>query len=99
MLTGRRPTDNSFDGSLGLREYVETALNNNAMDIVHMELHAWLENDATIHGPSRSDWLISLFKLGLLCSVETPSSRLTTKEIIKELHGIKDGLAKTEQDS
>ncbi|TVU29085.1 hypothetical protein EJB05_20629, partial [Eragrostis curvula] len=103
MLTRRRPTDNAFDGALGLRGYVETSLNSNVMDIIDVELLGELENDrAPVHGPSssrgrRMDWLISLLKLGLLCSVETPSSRLTTKEIIKELNVIKDGLANREQ--
>lgn len=97
-LTGRRPTDNTFDSSLGLRNYVEMALNSNVMDIIDMELLTEVENDrAAVRDPSsvtkRVDSLISLLKLGLLCSVEKPSSRMTTKEIIKELHVIKKSAA------
>ncbi|KAK3154709.1 hypothetical protein QOZ80_2BG0194170 [Eleusine coracana subsp. coracana] len=105
MLTGRRPTDNAFDSSLGLRNYVETALNNNVMDIIDMKLLTEVENNhhTTMRDPSsiitRVDSLISLLKLGLVCSVETPSSRMTTKEIIKELHVIKNALANREQGS
>ncbi|KAL6634804.1 hypothetical protein ACP70R_027475 [Stipagrostis hirtigluma subsp. patula] len=97
MITGRSPTSNEFDGALGLREHVEMALNNNVMGILDMDLLTELENDrATVVSPSRIrrvEPLISLLKLGLLCSVETPSSRISTKEIIKELHVIKRVLA------
>ncbi|GJM85623.1 hypothetical protein PR202_ga02091 [Eleusine coracana subsp. coracana] len=105
MLTGRRPTDNAFDSSLGLRNYVEMALNNNVMDIIDMKLLTEVENNhhTTMRDPSsittRVDSLISLLKLGLVCSVETPSSRMTTKETIKELHVIKNALANREQGS
>ncbi|KAL6614963.1 hypothetical protein ACP70R_037233 [Stipagrostis hirtigluma subsp. patula] len=96
MITGKRPTNNAFEGVLGLREHVEMALNNSAMDIIDIELLRELENDnSTAVGPSikRSvDSLLSLLKLGSLCSVETPSSRMSTKEIIKQLHEIKRAL-------
>ncbi|KAL6634803.1 hypothetical protein ACP70R_027474 [Stipagrostis hirtigluma subsp. patula] len=96
MITGKRPTNNVFEGVLGLREHVEMALNKSAMDIIDMELLRELENDiATAVGPSSKRSvvsLVSLLKLGLLCSVETPSSRMSMKEIIKQLHEIKRAL-------
>ncbi|CAL4886530.1 unnamed protein product [Urochloa decumbens] len=95
-ITGRRPTDNAFDGVQGLRTYVEMAIDNKVMDIIHVELVKELENEyETLSGPSeiRLDSLVSLLKLGMLCSVETPSSRISTKEIISELYVIKNSLA------
>ncbi|CAL4962937.1 unnamed protein product [Urochloa decumbens] len=95
MLTGRRPTDNAFDGILllGLRNHVEMALNNSVMSIVDVELVKEIGNkQATVGGSSseiRVNSLISLLKLALLCSVETPSSRASTEAIIKELQVIK----------
>jgi receptor kinase-like protein len=106
MLTGRRPTNNTFDGSLGLQNYVKMALDRNVMDIIDMELLTELENDRTtipVPDPSSStprvDSLILLLKVGLLCSLETPSSRMATKEIIKELHVIKNALPDREHAS
>ncbi|GJM95436.1 hypothetical protein PR202_ga12172 [Eleusine coracana subsp. coracana] len=97
IITGRRPTDNTFESVSGIRNYVEMALNSNVMGIINMELIEELENDcATVYGPSSSnrrlDSLISLLKLALLCSLVTPSTRMATKEIIKELHIIKNAL-------
>lgn len=96
MVTGRRPTDNTFGHGLSLRKYVEMAINNRVMDIVNIELVTELENEnARVDGaPNRKmlHSLISLLKLGLLCSEETPSSRMSTKDIIKELHAIRNAL-------
>lgn len=97
MITGRRPTDNIFDGTSGIHKYVEMAMNNSVMDIIDMDLAMELENEhATIGGLSgktrQIDSLISLLHLGLLCSAEMPSNRISTKEVIKELHVIKNAL-------
>ncbi|TVU49733.1 hypothetical protein EJB05_01064, partial [Eragrostis curvula] len=97
MITGRKPTDHSFEGVLDLRNYVEMALNSNMTDIFNMDLPEDHENNC--ENRRRLDSQILLLKLGLLCSVETPSSRMTTKEIIKELHVIKNALANKEEGS
>ncbi|RLM77936.1 putative LRR receptor-like serine/threonine-protein kinase [Panicum miliaceum] len=100
MITGRRPTDNAFDGALGLRKHVEMALNNNAMSIIDVELVMDIETQqATVGGPSskiRVNSLTSLLNLALLCSVETPSDRMSTGAIIKALQAIKRALAQGE---
>ncbi|CAL4968072.1 unnamed protein product [Urochloa decumbens] len=100
MITGRRPTDNAFDGILGLRNHVEMALNNNVMSAVDVELVTEIGNEQTTVGGSSSkikvNSLMSLLKLALLCSVETPSRRASTEAIIKELQVIKRALAQGE---
>jgi receptor kinase-like protein len=97
MITGRRPTDNTCEQGFSLRKCVEMALNNRAMDILDVELVTELENAppaTSMDGPSeRVNSLISLLKLGLLCSGEMPLSRMSTKDIIKELLVIKRALA------
>uniref|UniRef100_A0A0A8YYJ1 Uncharacterized protein n=1 Tax=Arundo donax TaxID=35708 RepID=A0A0A8YYJ1_ARUDO len=103
MITGRRPTDNTFDGIIDLCKHVEMALNNSVMEVIDKELVMELENEnGTTGGPSskrRVNSMISLLKLGMLCSVEMPSRRMSTKEIIKELHLIKKTLAYREEGS
>uniref|UniRef100_A0A0D9VIP8 non-specific serine/threonine protein kinase n=1 Tax=Leersia perrieri TaxID=77586 RepID=A0A0D9VIP8_9ORYZ len=97
IVTGRRPTDNTFEQGLSLRKYIERALDNQVMDIVDNDLVRDIEN---VHATSMDDTssksvhsLISLLKLGMLCSEEMPLSRLSTKDIIKELLAIKRALA------
>ena len=96
MVTGKRPTDNTFEQGLSLRKYVDMALNSGVMDIIDLELVTELENGpANVDGPSnrrKLNSLISLLKLGMFCSEEMPSSRMSTKDIIKELHAIKEAL-------
>ncbi|OEL30577.1 putative LRR receptor-like serine/threonine-protein kinase [Dichanthelium oligosanthes] len=45
MITGRRPTDNTFEGISGIREFVEMAINNSVMDIIDVELMTELGNE------------------------------------------------------
>ncbi|CAL5020726.1 unnamed protein product [Urochloa decumbens] len=100
MITGRRPIDNAFDGILGLRNHVEMALNNNVMSVVDVELVTENGNERTTVGGSSSkikvNSLMSLLKLALLCSVETPSRRASTEAIVKELQVIKRALSQEE---
>ncbi|XBH96528.1 hypothetical protein VPH35_086897 [Triticum aestivum] len=93
MVTGRRPTDDMFDQGLSLHKYVEVAFDNRAMDIADPELVKEVEHvPTTTDNPTNQrkvDTLISLFKLGIFCSEEIPSSRISTKDIVNELRAIK----------
>jgi receptor kinase-like protein len=95
-VTGKRPTDNMFTQGMGLREYVEQALHvNTPMEVVDIRLPLSLKNehhDAGALYNRKIDCLISLLKLGLSCSEETPSSRMPTGDIIKGLLAIKESL-------
>uniref|UniRef100_A0ACD5WI68 Uncharacterized protein n=1 Tax=Avena sativa TaxID=4498 RepID=A0ACD5WI68_AVESA len=93
MITGKRPTDNMFDQGLSLRKSVEIAFEHSALDIVDVELTKELENGpATVDDPTNQrkiTSMISLLKLGIFCTEDMPSSRISTKDIIKELHAVK----------
>jgi serine/threonine protein kinase len=53
MITGRRPTDNTFEGTSGIHKYVEMAIKNSVMDIIDMDLATELVNEhATLGGRS-----------------------------------------------
>lgn len=65
-------------------------------DIADMQLSLDLENELQNGNDSsykrKVDCLVSLFRLGISCSQELPSSRTPTRDIIKELHTIKESL-------
>lgn len=92
MITGKRPTDNMFDQGLSLRSSVEMSFDSKVLDIVDTELLKELEDGpATADVPTNQikvNSVFSLLKLGMFCSEDTPSSRISTKDIIKELHAI-----------
>ncbi|KAL6843021.1 hypothetical protein ACP4OV_027334 [Aristida adscensionis] len=95
-ITGKRPTDNVFQGS-SLREYVELGLRDGVKDIVDMRLSSDLENRFQTGNDSlyrrKMDCIVSLLRLGMSCSVEMPSSRMSIGDIIKELLVIKETAA------
>jgi hypothetical protein len=83
-----------FGHGLSLRKYVEMSLiNNRMMDIIDAELANEIGNGSASTGDpkgGRAETLISLLKLGILCSKEMPANRISTKDIIRELHAIKN---------
>jgi hypothetical protein len=68
------------------------SLESRVLDIVDAELVKELENGpATADDPSNQrkiNSMISLLKLGVLCSEDMPFSIISTKDIIKELHAV-----------
>uniref|UniRef100_A0A0E0IUH5 Receptor kinase-like protein Xa21 n=1 Tax=Oryza nivara TaxID=4536 RepID=A0A0E0IUH5_ORYNI len=92
-VTGERPTDSKF--MHGLREYVELGMHDGVADIVDTRLSLGLHTDTAADGSShkgRTDFLVSLLRLGLSCSQEMPSNRMSTGDIIKELSAIRQSL-------
>ncbi|OEL38330.1 putative LRR receptor-like serine/threonine-protein kinase [Dichanthelium oligosanthes] len=91
-ITGKRPTDSEFTRQgLSLREYVERALHNAVMDAVDIRLS--LDFDTGNYSYKRmTDCVVSLLRLGVSCTQESPSSRMPNGSIIKELLAIKDSL-------
>lgn len=97
-ITAKRPTDSRFGQGLGLCEYVELVLHNNSvMGVVDSRLPLDLKSDhqtVDYHSNKRNvDCLVSVLRLGISCSQESPSSRMPTRGIIKELKAIKESLS------
>ncbi|KAG8090013.1 hypothetical protein GUJ93_ZPchr0011g27515 [Zizania palustris] len=98
IVTGKRPTDSKFIQGLNLHEYVELSLHDGIIvDVVDTQLSLDLENK--LDTPDDSSYkgrvigcLVSLLRLGLSCSQEMPSNRMSTGDIIKELSAIKQPL-------
>jgi serine/threonine protein kinase len=96
-ITGNRPTDSRFREGLSLREFVVLALRNRTMDAVDTRLSVEPENELHTIGDSSSykrktDCIASLQSIGVSCTQELPSSRMSTEGIIKELLAVKNSL-------
>uniref|UniRef100_A0A7N2N4I9 non-specific serine/threonine protein kinase n=1 Tax=Quercus lobata TaxID=97700 RepID=A0A7N2N4I9_QUELO len=95
LLTGRRPTDKLFKDDLNLHNFVKLALPGRVMEIVdHSIFNKVGENDNMVS--SWSDWtsgqtecLISVFQIGLACSVQSPIDRMDMNRVALELLSIK----------
>ena len=84
MLTGRRPTDNSFRDATSLPKFVELANPDKLLEIMDPRM---------MHNGEEQD-LIDFFvapisRLGLACCRNSPRQRMKMGEVVKELSAIK----------
>ncbi|KAF8041062.1 hypothetical protein BT93_B3091 [Corymbia citriodora subsp. variegata] len=87
MFTGKRPTEEAFGHNFNLHSFVQMALQDQVMEIVDLSL--WSEaGDQQQHIKIR-DCMISIFEVGVACSMETPTNRMDMTEAIKRLYSIK----------
>ncbi|XP_061999189.1 probable LRR receptor-like serine/threonine-protein kinase At3g47570, partial [Rosa rugosa] len=92
MFTGRRPTDNMFQGTLNLHSFVRKALPKQVREIVdpvlvprniEAEISAWVKIE---------DSLISILEVGVACSAELPRERLAISDAMAEMCRIRNKL-------
>jgi receptor kinase-like protein len=105
-ITSKRPTDGEFTQGLSLHGYVEHGINGGrVLDVVDTQLSLGLDDndpqtaDDCFYCKKRIDCLVSLLKLGVSCSHEIPSNRMSTRDIVKELRYIKESLTHVRQHS
>ncbi|KAA8534091.1 hypothetical protein F0562_031716 [Nyssa sinensis] len=119
MMTGKRPTDNMFEGSLNLHNFASMAFPDRVMEILDPVLT--INDEATAAaaaaaaavaksnnnrspGQARNDnrkeeCLISMVKIGLACSMESPLDRMDISNAIHELLLVRDILQGTRTSS
>uniref|UniRef100_A0A5B7BX00 Uncharacterized protein n=1 Tax=Davidia involucrata TaxID=16924 RepID=A0A5B7BX00_DAVIN len=99
IFTGKRPTDDMFKDGLNLHNFVKMALPERVLEISDPALlHNEEEKTETnsIHGYSHSRYvkiqecLISIFRIGVACSMESQRQRIDTTDVTTELHLIRD---------
>ncbi|KAL3730194.1 hypothetical protein ACJRO7_027238 [Eucalyptus globulus] len=87
IFTGKRPTEEAFGHHLNLHNFVQMALPDRAIDIIDLRL--WSEVGDRHQEIKIRDCIISIFEVGVACSMESPSDRMDMTEAIKKLHLIK----------
>ncbi|CAL5429449.1 unnamed protein product [Camellia sinensis] len=97
MFTGKGPTSNMFTGNINLHSYVKMCFPEQVMQIVDPQIILEMEEE-----PSRSmqssttniskleACLVPVFQIGVSCSAEMPSERMSVKDVLKELHKIRN---------
>ena len=99
MFTGKRPIDDMFRESLNLHSYVESALPEQVIEIVdpsllqEMQVNSHVTSERSNNLKERhKEWLISIFEIGISCSVETPQERLKISDVVAQLSSIRSEL-------
>ncbi|XP_019163084.1 PREDICTED: probable LRR receptor-like serine/threonine-protein kinase At3g47570 [Ipomoea nil] len=97
IFTGKSPTSDIFNNGLTLHNYVRVALPKQVTEVVDPKLFHTSANATSkslVHRDLILECLISIFKIGIACSVELPRDRMNIGNVLKELHSIKDTLLK-----
>ncbi|KAL3730327.1 hypothetical protein ACJRO7_027349 [Eucalyptus globulus] len=87
MFTAKRPTEEAFGHSLNLHSCVRMALPDQVMDIVDSRL--WSEAGDQQQEIRIRDCMISVFEVGVACSMESLSDRMDMTQAIRKLYSIK----------
>ncbi|XXG58685.1 hypothetical protein AAC387_Pa04g0934 [Persea americana] len=96
LLTGKRPSDDMFKNNLNLHQFAKMALPERVMEIIDRQLLSH-ENEvirqSETHNKLRSimhETLVSLVKIGVSCSNDSPRERMEMKYVVNELHKVRD---------
>lgn len=96
LMTRKRPSDIMFEGNMNLHNFARTVLPDHVMDIVDSTLLAD-DEDLTITSNQRQrrariniiECLISVVRIGVACSMESPQDRMNMTNAVHELQSIK----------
>ncbi|VVB04752.1 unnamed protein product [Arabis nemorensis] len=92
MFTGKRPTNELFGGNFTLISYTKSALPERVLDIVDKSiLHSGLRVGFPV-----VECLTLVYEVGLRCCEESPTNRLATSEVVKELILIRERFFKSQ---
>jgi serine/threonine protein kinase len=86
MLTGRRPSDEFFEDGQNLHNFVGNLFPDHLIKILDPNL---VLRDAENNEILTVECLVSLFKIGLVCSMESPKERMNIVDVTRELIIIK----------
>lgn len=85
ILTGMRPTDEAFKDSLNLHNFVSSALPNHIAEIVDPLVREEFQmNDKA------NECVASVLRIGVACSKDIPSGRMSVAEVVRELCKTRD---------
>ncbi|KAM7518977.1 hypothetical protein LguiB_017939 [Lonicera macranthoides] len=93
MVTGKRPTDEMFKDGLNLHEFSKMALSKPLIESIDPILQE--ENANTTHNLSDisdhrvQECLLSILRIGIACSEESPRDRLAISDVLAKLHIIR----------
>ncbi|THG20347.1 hypothetical protein TEA_026645 [Camellia sinensis var. sinensis] len=85
VAPGKRPTDTMFKDHLNLHNFIKNALPNRVMEIVDPciplvhNTRSWIK-----------DCMVSIMRIGVACSMASPTNRMEMASVISELHKIKN---------
>ena len=91
LINRKRPTSDFLEGNFSLHSYIKSALPEGVLDITDESI---LHNGLRVGFPI-AECLTLVLDVGLRCSEESPTNRLTVSEARKELISMRERFFKT----
>ncbi|KAL2348769.1 hypothetical protein Fmac_002769 [Flemingia macrophylla] len=95
ILTGKSPIDGMFEDDFNLHNYVKTSILDNLFQIVDKTIlseelkHVANYQNLVFMHPKMEKCLLSLFRIALACSIESPKERISMVDVTRELNMVK----------
>ncbi|KAK2995497.1 hypothetical protein RJ640_000780 [Escallonia rubra] len=93
LFTGKRPTDDMFNNGLNLHSFARMALDDRVMEISDPVLRQSEAEEET--GAMIGEFLTSIYRIGVACSMEVPRERMDIRAAFTELQLIRDNFLGT----
>ncbi|KAL7608397.1 hypothetical protein Lser_V15G11290 [Lactuca serriola] len=93
-MTGKRPTDNTFNEGLNIHKFAYMALPDHVTDVIDHDLLNFLQEDVIDtkcklkNGKKIEECLSSTIKIGVSCSMDSLSQRMKIENVVNELRHI-----------
>ena len=100
LFTGKSPTNDMFKDGISLHHYAEVAFPDKVSEIA--DANMWLSEGANTSNDTGyitriKECLSSVIQLGILCSKQLPTERLSMSNAAAEMHAIRDKYISTQQ--
>nr|VVW83605.1 unnamed protein product [Nymphaea colorata] len=89
VFTGRKPTEEQFDGDFSLRQWVAEAFPVAISDVIDSHLLNESDTTPTERSAAMNELLVMIVEIGLSCSRVSPNERMDMKEVVVGLRRIR----------
>ncbi|KAJ0930037.1 putative protein kinase RLK-Pelle-LRR-XII-1 family [Helianthus annuus] len=91
-MTGKHPTDDIFNEDLCLHKFASMALLDNVIDIIDVNILNLYQEYNEENAKKIEECSTLTIKIGVACSVDSPTQRMDVKKVVRELQQILDTL-------
>ncbi|KAJ0729495.1 putative protein kinase RLK-Pelle-LRR-XII-1 family [Helianthus annuus] len=96
VMTRKKPTDEIFNEGYSLHKFASMALPDHVMDIIDLNILNIYQRVCEADAQKIEECLASTIKIGVSCSVDSPSLRMNMEKVVHELRRIQNTLPNIE---
>ncbi|KAJ0558147.1 putative protein kinase RLK-Pelle-LRR-XII-1 family [Helianthus annuus] len=96
VMTGKKPTDDIFNEGHSLHKFASMALPDHVMDVIDLNILNIYQGVCEADAQKIEECLASTIKIGVSCSMDSPSLRMNMEKVVHELRRIQNTLPNIE---